>query len=149
MTGVQTCALPICTVEVFAWAVESAPLTGVVDQEANGANGGSGTFTSGATATTTQADEIAFAVAAGNGLSGPSTYTGPASPWVNLPGQNAPGSGIVPGGIAGYLVLSAAAAVTFAGTAVPNSTADVLVVTVPLSAAPPPASPGLLLSVFP
>lgn len=137
------------TVEVFAWAIESTPLTGVADRSEPGANGSSGTWTSGATLATTQANEIAFGIMTGNGLSGPSTLAGPASPWVNLAFQNAPGSGTVPGGIAGYQILTATGAVTYAGTATPNSTADILVVTIPFAAAPPPSAGGLLVATFP
>jgi hypothetical protein len=136
------------TVEVLAWAIETLPLTGVVDKRMAGANGSSGTWSSGATPATTHPSAIAFAIMTGNGLSGASTLTGPASPWVNLAQQNAPGSGTVPGGVAGYQVLTATGAVTYAGTAVGNSTADILVITVPLASTPPPPSPGLLIATF-
>jgi hypothetical protein len=125
------------TLTLFGWAIECDPLSGSADQFATGDDADGTSWSAGPTGTTAQDDEIWFGIMAGNGVSGQATLDGPASPWVNLSQQNRPNAGHVPGGVVGYQVTTVAGEATYAGTAAPESTACVLVFTLPSSGSGP------------
>jgi len=107
-TGTQT---------IFVWADERDDIAAAapVDKTA-GAVAASGTsWSSGATATTSQASEVWYGIVFGIGATGP-TITGPASPWVNHTQVNA-AVGTSNGAMTtGYDVVASTGACTYNGT---------------------------------
>ena len=101
---------------VIAYEFSGLALSSVTDKTQNhNVQGGAATFTSNATATTTQAAELWFGLAAGYNNAGAAfTFTGPASPWANVQ-QN--GGTDATSLIAGYQIVSSAGTVTYSGTA--------------------------------
>lgn len=121
------------TEDIFLWVYEWANLPGGVDKTSAGANTFAASWTSGATATTTQASEVAFGITAGNTQGGSTgALTGPSSPWINQAfQQNGPKISLP-----GYNILTSTQAVTYNGTASPNNTNDTLVFTLGLTGGP-------------
>lgn len=88
-----------------------------LDQTANAVGTGATSWSSGASPTTTQADELwiggAFTTST---ASGPPTITGPSSPWTNLAQVNQAQGSFNDQWVSGYQVVSATGAATYAGT---------------------------------
>jgi hypothetical protein len=99
--------------------ISNVATSGAVDlSQAGDATGSSSSFTSGATGTTSQAEEVLIGVAASGYLSfggGPS-LSGPAGPWTNLTQQTLTVGSEAQTTIAGYQVVSSTGTATYAGT---------------------------------
>lgn len=94
-------------------------LSSVVDKTVTSSGGPSSTtFTSTATATLSQATEVAIGMAGTNGFTATCTITGPSSPWVNETTLTSTWdtAGVFGGSRSGYDILSATTAVTYSGT---------------------------------
>ena len=118
------------TIAATVWEVSGLlPVTGSLLDQSTGIPSGasSASFSSGATSTTAQPQEAAFGlVAAAPGTA----VTGPASPWVNSAGQ----ASTEVSATAGYDLLAATAAVTYAGTFSPASAYGAAVITLKAAA---------------
>lgn len=104
------------------WIYEVATLT-ALDKTSNGPGGTGTSFTSNATATTTQANEIWFGVGGGVGVASSSdTASGPAG-WTNESSQNYnnPVGGQC-AGVSGYKIVSSTGTATYSGTISSSST---------------------------
>ena len=98
------------------WAYEVNKLT-AIDKFIDASAGGVSPWSSGTTATTTQANEIAFGVGLVFDTSS-SSITGPGSPWTNLTKYNDfAGGGVFNSAISGYNILTTTQTVTYSGTA--------------------------------
>jgi len=110
---------PSGTTQLYADVYEvsglASTLGGLLDRSVHHEVDGTGAaWTSTATATTTQASEIAFGIVNGfNNAGGAVTLTGPSSPWVNEP-QITPTTPSFQ--MTGYNILSSEAAITYNGT---------------------------------
>jgi hypothetical protein len=119
-TGGQTSVKITCgggggpqTVAASVFEVSGLVTTGVLDKTTGMPNVNAATsWTSGTTAATSQAVEIAF-----GGVSGVTNFvTGPAAPWVNLATLAAQSSGDDHVNLAGYQILSSTGGQAYAGT---------------------------------
>jgi hypothetical protein len=131
------------TVTVEEWS--NIATSAAVDQIQGGdATGSSSSFSSGATGTTGQAEEVFIGMIATTSFTGGPTITGPSSPWTNLSTQS-----LIVGGveemvtITGYKVVSSTGTATYAGTiggGVTNAGYNALVLT--LKATPASSAGG-------
>lgn len=136
---------------LFAWIFEFSGLTGTVDVSSGGANTFAASWTSGTTAATAQASEVAFGITCGasNGTNGTAGgLVGPSSPWVVEAEQSLTGASHEKCALAGYQILSSTGTVTYSGTASPTNTNDTVVFTLKASGGAP-YSPTLLVASFP
>ena len=120
-----------CNVWVMEWSglVTSTP----VDKTAGQAQSAVTSWSSTATATTTQASEVAVgAVGTFNGT-GVGTITGPSSPWTNLAQVTSASTHV--GLLAGYNILSSTGTVTYSGTFASSSDGATAVATFKAAAA--------------
>ena len=103
-------------VMVDVFEVSGLAATSVLDKTVTGqVNGAGTTWTSGATATTTQAAEFIVGTVSGyNNAGGTFTFTGPSSPWTDE-AQLSPDTGIAQ--LSGYQIAAGEAAFTYSGTA--------------------------------
>lgn len=100
--------------EMCAWVMEwSGILTTAAVDKTNSTNTASNTWTSGATGTLSQSNELVVGVV-GEFWGGSLTYTGPSSPWTNLTQLSQSSQAYL---LAGYQVVSATTAQTYNGTA--------------------------------
>jgi hypothetical protein len=134
---------------VMAWVFEWSGLTGTVDVSLGGANGSSASWTSGTTASTAQASEVAFGITAGALTSGTAPgLTGPSSPWVNESAQQLTGTSHTKVSVCGYQILTSTGTQVYAGTTSGTTTNDTLIFTLLASSSPPPANASLLLGAY-
>lgn len=123
--------------DIYEWSgiVTSSPLDKTSTNFAT-----SSSFTSNATATLSQASEVAF----GSVVDGNTTITGPSSPWTNEPQLTAAGSCTQ---MSGYQQVSATTALSFAGNFSGSVGYAAAIATFKLSAAGGPPKP--LMMIFP
>lgn len=134
---------------LFAWVFEWSSLSGTLDVSSGASTVGGfiSSWTSGTTAATAQASEVAFGITCGAASSSPggsAGLTGPSSPWVNLAQQALSGSSHEKDALVGYQILSSTGTVTYNGTSSPTNTNDTLVFTLKAAAAVSPS--GLLIA---
>jgi hypothetical protein len=132
---------------LMAYVFEFAGLTGTVDVSSGGANGFSGTWTSGTTGATAQVSEVAFGVTCGASNTRGPGMSGPSSPWVNETQLVVAGTTRDKAMLCGYQILSSTGTQVYSGTASPTNTNDTLVFTLLASAAP--SGSGLMMASFP
>lgn len=106
------------------------------DQTANSVSSGSTSWTSTATPTTTQADEL-WIGAVFTTVSSAGTITGPSSPWTNLAQVNQTQGSFEDRWMSGYQVVAATGAATYNGTVSPSSQWIAKVVTLRLDTGGP------------
>lgn len=102
------------------YAYEVSVLTAFDKGSTHDIASGTSSFTSNATATTTQANEVFFGIGHGSGVTDSSNIAGPASPWVNETSQFLSGQQII--AISGYNIVTSTQTATYSGT-FPNSQA--------------------------
>jgi hypothetical protein len=100
-----------CCVTVIEWS--QVLTSAAVDVAISATSGPSNTWSSGASGTLAQANEVVFGMGVAGG--GSSTLTGPGSPWTNL-AQQTQGSSPAVNQICGYQQVSATTSVTYNGT---------------------------------
>lgn len=107
-------------VMVDVFEVSGLATTAALDKTVtNQVNGAGATWTSDATATTSQAAEFVVGTVSGfNNAGGTFTFTGPSSPWTDE-AQLSPGTGIAQ--VSGYQIAASEAAFTYSGTATTTS----------------------------
>jgi hypothetical protein len=117
------------------------------DKTASAVSSGSSSWSSGATATTSQASERCFGGVFGSNAPAGVTITGPSSPWVNQAQLSIAQGGFNSVWMSGSLDLAAAAAATYSGTFSGSDQYVATVVTYKLAAVVPAgktqANPGL------
>ncbi|MGD6749145.1 hypothetical protein [Streptomyces sp. BH105] len=121
---------------VYEWSGLAA--SSVLDRTANSVSGGSTSWTSTATAATTQAAEVWVGVVFTT-QSGAGTITGPGGPWTNLAQVSQAQGSFDDRWISGYQQVAA----TYAGTVSPSSQWIAKVVTLKLNVSPPAAGPKI------
>jgi hypothetical protein len=100
----------------YIYEVSGVAASSVLDKSSTTTGNGITTWTSGATATTTQASEFwVGAICHGNGGTGSLSLTGPSSPWTNL--AQVPTGTATLVALSGYQVASSAGTATYSGTA--------------------------------
>jgi hypothetical protein len=129
---------------IIAYAYEVNVLT-ALDKTASGTSSSASTWTSNTTATTTQANEIAFGIG-GMANATATAITGPSSPWVNegsftsiawFTGENMCG-------VSGYDILTATGTATYSGTGTSSGgAANTPACVATFKYTPPPPSSGL------
>jgi hypothetical protein len=104
---------PSICVTTMEWS--GLALSSVTDKTSSGLSDTTVTsWSSGATATTSQASEVAIGCVGGQLSTGITTITGPSSPWTNFTQETSANTHI--GLLAGYQVLSSTGTVTYSGT---------------------------------
>lgn len=98
---------------VYEW--QGLASASVLDKNANSVSAGSSSWTSTATATTAQADEVWMGAVFAT-QSGAFTLTGPSSPWTNLAQVSQTQGSFEDRWMSGYQQVSATGAATYAGT---------------------------------
>lgn len=114
---------------------DDLPTTLAFDKSSSSVNVGSTSWTSNATATTTQASELWTGLSLCLSSGSTPTITGPGGAWTNLTAISQAGSGFTNTFMAGSQVVAATGAATYNGTVSPSSEWVALVVTLKLVAA--------------
>jgi hypothetical protein len=124
-------ATSVC-ITVMEWS--GLVLSSPADKTASQVNDtGVTSWSSTATATTTQASEVAIGAVGGLNASGIGTITGPSSPWANLTQETSASTHL--GLLAGWQVLSSTGTPSYAGTFAASSEYTALIVTYKAAAA--------------
>lgn len=118
---------------VYEW--QGLAASSVLDKTANSVSGGATSWTSTATAATTQADEV-WVGAVFTTESGAGTITGPGGAWTNLAQVSQAQGSFADRWMSGYQQVTATGAATYAGTVTPSSQWIAKVVTLKLLVAP-------------
>lgn len=119
---------------VYEW--QGLAAASVLDKTANSVSAGSTSWTSTATATTVQADEV-WVGAVFTTQSSAGTITGPAGPWTNLAQVSQAQGSFADRWMSGYQQVSATGAATYAGTVSTSSQWIAKVVTLKLNVSAP------------
>ena len=114
---------------------DDLPSTLAFDKSAGSTSNGSTSWTSTATATTTQANELWTGLSLCLASGSTPSITGPSSPWSNLAQISQAGSGFTNTFMAGSQVVAATGAATYNGTVSPSSEWVGLVATLKLTSA--------------